>query len=185
MIAPVLSNGLKIEIVPPFYSKPYVMMTLNLMKKFGIKYNLSDDIISINNQKYKSGSYKVESDWSAASYWYSFMSINKKSKGLFILHEGISSTIFNSQVIEHILQLNNSDYEFDILSFNTEYKIWNSSLENRENLISLYPNLNIHLIKSINIFSKLEFVVQIVRKYLTPTFSALHKTSLILLLSGS
>lgn len=89
------------------------------------------------------------------------MSINKKSKGLFILHEGISSTIFNSQVIEHILQLNNSDYEFDILSFNTEYKIWGSSLKNRENLISLYPNLNIHLIKSINIFYPFAFIIHI------------------------
>ena len=45
MIAPILPNGLTIEIIPPFYSRPYVMMTLNLMKKFGIDYYLSNDTI--------------------------------------------------------------------------------------------------------------------------------------------
>ena len=112
MIAPVLSNGLKIEIAPPFYSKPYVMMTLNLMKKFGIKYNLSDDIISINNQKYKSGSYKVESDWSAASYWYSFMSINKKLKVIKLI--GLREHSFQGdQVIKKIMTLFNVETIYD------------------------------------------------------------------------
>ena len=112
MIAPVLYNGLKIEIVPPFYSKPYVMMTINLMKKFVIKYNLSDDIISINNQKYKSGSYKVESDWSAASYWYSFMSINKKLKVIKLI--GLREHSFQGdQVIKKIMTLFNVETIYD------------------------------------------------------------------------
>ena len=112
MIAPVLSNGLKIKVVPPFYSKPYVMMTLNLMKKFGIKYHLSDDIISIKNQKYKSGSYKVESDWSAASYWYSFMSINKKLNVIKL--KGLREHSFQGdQVIKKIMTLFNVETIYD------------------------------------------------------------------------
>ena len=78
MIGPILKNGLNIIIEEPFYSKPYVLMTLNLMKKFGVSSNLNRNIIKINNQEYKDGIYSVESDWSAASYWYAIVSINKK-----------------------------------------------------------------------------------------------------------
>ena len=112
MIAPVLPNGLKIYVMPPFYSKPYVMMTLNLMKKFGIKYDLSEDTISINNQEYKSGSYKVESDWSAASYWYSFISINKKLKEIKL--KGLREHSFQGdQVIKKIMTLFNVETLYD------------------------------------------------------------------------
>ena len=87
MIGPILKNGLNIIIEEPFYSKPYVLMTLNLMKKFGVSSALNRNIIKINNQEYKDGTYSVESDWSAASYWYAIVSINKeidklKLKGL-------------------------------------------------------------------------------------------------------
>jgi len=77
MIAPKLENGLEINIINPFYSKSYVKMTLSLMEVFGIKYLFSENQIIIKSQDYKGGSYTVESDWSAASYWYSILSINK------------------------------------------------------------------------------------------------------------
>ena len=82
LIAPILKNGIKIKIVEPLYSKPYIEMTLNLMKNFGIKYKWNKNIIKITNQKYLSGSYKIESDWSAASYWYSIISINDHIQSL-------------------------------------------------------------------------------------------------------
>ena len=82
LIAPILKNGIEIKIVEPFYSKPYVEMTLGLMKNFGIKYKWNKNKIKITNQKYLSGSYKIESDWSAASYWYSIISINDHIKSL-------------------------------------------------------------------------------------------------------
>ncbi len=106
MIAPILPNGLKIKVVPPFYSKPYVIMTLKLMKRFGIEYQLSENIISIKNQKYKKGKYKVESDWSAASYWYSFISINKNLKEIKL--KGLREDSFQGdQVIKKIMSLFN------------------------------------------------------------------------------
>ena len=82
LIAPILKNGIKIKIVEPFYSKPYVEMTLSLMKNFGIKYKWNKNKIKITNQKYLSGSYKIEPDWSAASYWYSIVSINDHIRSL-------------------------------------------------------------------------------------------------------
>ncbi len=47
MIGPKLKNGLNIIIKKPFYSKPYVLMTLNLMKKFGISSILKGNTLKI------------------------------------------------------------------------------------------------------------------------------------------
>ena len=82
LIAPLLEKGIKINIEEPFYSRPYVNMTLNLMNSFGIKSEVKGNKISIKNQEFSSGSYIVESDWSAASYWYSILSISDNINNL-------------------------------------------------------------------------------------------------------
>ena len=70
-------------------------------------------------------------------------------KGLFILHEGIPSTIFDSQVIGHVTEMKKKGIDFEILSFNTENKIWNTSKKNKKRINKSFPSLKIHLIKSI------------------------------------
>ena len=82
LIAPLLEKGIEINIEEPFYSRPYVNMTLNLMNCYGIKSEVNGNKISIKNQEFSSGSYIVESDWSAASYWYSILSISDNINNL-------------------------------------------------------------------------------------------------------
>ena len=82
LIAPILEKGIEINIEEPFYSRPYVNMTLNLMNSFGIKSEVKGNKIIIKNQEFSSGSYIVESDWSAASYWYSILSISDNINNL-------------------------------------------------------------------------------------------------------
>ena len=82
LIAPLLEKGIEINIEEPFYSRPYVNMTLKLMNSFGIKSAVKGNKISIKNQEFSSGSYIVESDWSAASYWYSILSISDNINNL-------------------------------------------------------------------------------------------------------
>ena len=82
LIAPLLKKGIEINIAEPFYSRPYVNMTLNLMNSFGIKSEVKGNKISIKNQEFSSGSYIIESDWSAASYWYSILSISDNINNL-------------------------------------------------------------------------------------------------------
>ena len=82
LIAPLLEKGIEINIEEPFYSRPYVNMTLNLMNSFGIKSAVKGNKISIKNQEFSSGSYIVEPDWSAASYWYSILSISDNINNL-------------------------------------------------------------------------------------------------------
>ncbi|MFT5165051.1 MAG: 3-phosphoshikimate 1-carboxyvinyltransferase [Saprospiraceae bacterium] len=71
MIGPVLPNGIELELATNIVSRPYIEMTLKLMAHFGIQYQWEGNLISVPNQKYQSKAYKVEADWSAASYYYS------------------------------------------------------------------------------------------------------------------
>ncbi|KAA6349287.1 3-phosphoshikimate 1-carboxyvinyltransferase [termite gut metagenome] len=77
MIAPVLKNGLQLHLTGEIISRPFIRLTLELMKEFGIE--LSEDSpadISIKPQSYRSVPFTVESDWSAASYWYQIVALS-------------------------------------------------------------------------------------------------------------
>jgi 3-phosphoshikimate 1-carboxyvinyltransferase len=70
MLGPMLDKPLRIEVVGDLVSKPYIDITLNVLKQFGIKVQNNDyQSFVIKPQVYKSGSYIVEGDASAASYW--------------------------------------------------------------------------------------------------------------------
>jgi 3-phosphoshikimate 1-carboxyvinyltransferase len=75
MIAPVLPDGLKLQLTGHVGSKPYIQMTLKQMEHFGIHSQWNDNTISIPSQTYKPATFWVESDWSAASYWYSIVAL--------------------------------------------------------------------------------------------------------------
>jgi len=79
MIAPLLPEGLDLELSGQVASKPYIQMTLDLMTNFGISYEWHENFIRINAQKYQAASYAVESDWSGASYWYSMVALSEKA----------------------------------------------------------------------------------------------------------
>lgn len=76
MIAPCLAEGLQLTLTGEVTSKPYIEMTRQMMHEFGVETEwTSDNCIQIAPQKYKAKSYAVESDWSAASYWYEIATI--------------------------------------------------------------------------------------------------------------
>jgi 3-phosphoshikimate 1-carboxyvinyltransferase len=75
MIAPCLPKGLTLELTGEIGSKPYIVMTLEMMREFGVNYEFTDNIIKIEPQRYKNTYFYVESDWSGASYWYSVAAI--------------------------------------------------------------------------------------------------------------
>ena len=78
LIAPTFQNGINLEIVGELVSKPYVEMTLKLMKEFGIESDWTNNIITINHQKYIPKDYTVEADWSASSFWFEIASLSKR-----------------------------------------------------------------------------------------------------------
>ncbi|MDL2262826.1 3-phosphoshikimate 1-carboxyvinyltransferase [Bacteroidales bacterium OttesenSCG-928-I21] len=75
MIAPNMQNGLTINLKGKVISKPYISLTLKLMAEFGIESTWNKGKITIAPQEYKPKQFKVESDWSAASYWYEILAL--------------------------------------------------------------------------------------------------------------
>ena len=80
MVAPLLPDGLVLELEGKIGSKPYINMTLSLMEHFGVVANFKGNTITVAHQKYKPATFQVESDWSAASYWYSMVALAKEAE---------------------------------------------------------------------------------------------------------
>ena len=74
MIAPTMRDGLTLRLKGDVISKPYIEMTLGMLKEFGIRSEWKNDTIRIPAQDFRETDYSVESDWSAASYWYEIAS---------------------------------------------------------------------------------------------------------------
>jgi len=108
MIAPTLVQGLELHLLGDVTSVPYIKMTLSMMKEFGVDatWNQETNIISIAPQQYNAISYAIESDWSAASYWYEVLATTKKGlqsirlKGL-----RLDSTQGDSHVADYFAEL--------------------------------------------------------------------------------
>lgn len=75
MTASLLPEGLTLMLDGKVGSWPYIEMTAKLMKAFGINTQLYQDRVSVQHQCYHAGEVTVESDWSAASYWYAFVAL--------------------------------------------------------------------------------------------------------------
>ena len=76
LLAPILDKGLRIELIGEISSAPYINMTLDILKELGINSFFEKNIIKITPKKeIKNILYKVESDWSSASYFYSIIAL--------------------------------------------------------------------------------------------------------------
>lgn len=80
MIAPLMENGLTLSLEGNIISKPYIHLTLQLMELFGVKAEWNGQVIKVQPQEYNPIRFTVESDWSAASYWYSMMALSKNAE---------------------------------------------------------------------------------------------------------
>ena len=92
MIAPTMRRGLQLELVGKVASAPYIRMTMQVMKAFGVEAKWEKNIISIERgQRYartqsshcgttketeQAASYTIECDWTAASYWYEIVALH-------------------------------------------------------------------------------------------------------------
>lgn len=82
MVAPLFKEPLHVYIKNELVSVPYVKMTLDLMKQWGLGHSWKGNVIIVENEMYLRPEEKVfvESDWSAASYFYSIAGLAKEAK---------------------------------------------------------------------------------------------------------
>jgi len=77
LVSPYLPKGIQLKIEGDLVSRPYLQMTLNLMERFGAKYNWEADTISVEPGEYTAMDFFVEGDWSSASYIYLCLSLQE------------------------------------------------------------------------------------------------------------
>jgi len=77
MIAPRLKRGLQLKMTGEIASRPYIDLTLWMMGVFGAEAEWTDiDTVSVKAVPYRCQDYTIESDWSAASYWYEMIALS-------------------------------------------------------------------------------------------------------------
>ena len=86
MIGPMLKKGLEIKLRGEIVSRPYIDLTLTMMKSFGADVSwIGADTIKVSPKQYNNESYYVENDWSGASYWYEIMALLPDSQSEIVL----------------------------------------------------------------------------------------------------
>ncbi|MGI6220097.1 MAG: 3-phosphoshikimate 1-carboxyvinyltransferase [Bacteroidaceae bacterium] len=96
MIAPLLPEGLDLELEGTVVSRPYIDLTLDMMRAFGAKARWVDGGVPVPGGEggqlrvepgpYRPTEYTVENDWSAASYAYEMLALAPEGGSLFLPH---------------------------------------------------------------------------------------------------
>ena len=142
MIGPYLKDGLILTLTDKVISRPYIEMTMSLMRQFGAKVywdcssdesngtvdeycnsnstvdelchsngtvdeslesNSADDkstesnVIIVEPGRYAVKSFNVESDWSAASYWYEMVALSSEGDARVLLPDSIRSKLCRTE----------------------------------------------------------------------------------------
>jgi len=70
LVAPLTDEGVTLRLTTPLESKPYVLMTIDSQHHFNVESIASPNMkeFFVRKQEYKPTTYKVEGDWSSATY---------------------------------------------------------------------------------------------------------------------
>jgi 3-phosphoshikimate 1-carboxyvinyltransferase len=88
MAAPAMTDGLKLHVTGGVISKPYLHLTVELMRRFGVNVIEEGQTFTVHPQPYAAVPFEVEADWSAASYWYELAAL---AEGAEIELKGLST----------------------------------------------------------------------------------------------
>lgn len=106
MIGPALKNGLELKMTGNIASRPYIDLTLWMMREFGAEAEWSDiDTVTVKPTPYRQHDYFIESDWSAASYWYEMLALCGDSESCFNLDGLMDGSKQGDSVVRYIFSL--------------------------------------------------------------------------------
>ena len=106
MTAPLMTEGLTLHLEGDIISRPYIDMTLQLMKQFGASAGWTDErTLHAAPGSYLDGTtFTVESDWSAASYWYELMALSPDSTARVALPWLNADSIQGDSAVRHYFE---------------------------------------------------------------------------------
>ena len=86
MIGPMMKEGLTLHLEGTVISRPYIDLTLQLMRDFGaVAEWVGENEIRVRPKPYVPVPFTVESDWSAASYWYEMVALTDDAEAQVVL----------------------------------------------------------------------------------------------------
>lgn len=88
--APAIAGDFEIELPPTLGSRSYIEMTVQSLHRFGIRAELSDDVVKVRNARGVSGveHYAVDGDASSATYFHALAAVTGGSISIPNLREG-------------------------------------------------------------------------------------------------
>ena len=78
LAAPIFSQGLELELLGEPSSVPYLDMTINMMCHFSAQVERSGKKVVVKPKQYRQQPFTIESDWTAASYWYEMAAFSEE-----------------------------------------------------------------------------------------------------------
>ena len=106
MIAPKMEKGLTIKLCGDIISRPYVDLTLCTMRDFGADAEWTDnDTIEVKPKAYVPTKYYIESDWSAASYWYEMMALTSDQEAEVELNGLMDGSLQGDSVVKYLFNM--------------------------------------------------------------------------------
>ena len=106
MIGPVLEEGLELRLTGDIISRPYIDLTLWMMREFGADADWSaGDTISVKPQPYRNRDYVIENDWSGASYWYEMVALSQDREATVRLSGLMDGSKQGDSVVKYIFSL--------------------------------------------------------------------------------
>lgn len=134
LAAPVFKNWLRLHLEGELTSLPYIDMTIEMMSEYGAEVHRDDRDVFVEHSDYQNVGYVVESDWSAASYWYEMVALSRNGRvflenlkmnsvqgdkivaGIFERFGVVSHEKRNGVLIEKSGKLIDNDLEFDFVN---------------------------------------------------------------------
>lgn len=134
LAAPCFENGLRLYLEGELTSLPYIDMTIEIMSEYGAEVHRDNRDVFVEHSDYQNVGYVVESDWSAASYWYEMVALSRNGRvflenlkmnsvqgdkmvaGIFKRFGVISHEKRNGVLIEKSGSPIDDDFEFDFVN---------------------------------------------------------------------
>lgn len=78
MTAPVMEEGLRLTLLGEIASRPYILMTLRMMRDYGVESDFTLNTVTVPAGGYKAPAIprEIEGDWSAAAAWYETVALS-------------------------------------------------------------------------------------------------------------
>ncbi|MFA7082845.1 MAG: hypothetical protein WC135_09550 [Bacteroidales bacterium] len=123
LVSPYIEGGLIIDTSDHITSKPYLQMTIDLIKEFGAKLEQKNSLLIISPSKYEFRETYVENDWSSACFAYEKLCIMRRGE-IFIKNLHNNSLQADSIAQKYFSYLGIKSKFIDnrlVISYNEEY----------------------------------------------------------------